>query len=132
MESFSEEGRIWRLGSLASRHGRNPEDHRLAIVLVQRIFVCIDTFDKLASEYRQELLESLQEIVLVPSNIQIFLTGRAYIHDEIGEFFSEAVRIPITIRYEAEGWHTTPKAMDSQLRADIMRVIPEKILENIK
>ena len=82
------------MGSLASRYGRNPEDHRLAIV--QRIFVCIDTFDKLASEYRQELLESLQEIVLVPSNIEIFLTGRAYIHDEIGEFFSEAVRIPIS------------------------------------
>ena len=102
-----------------------------------RIFVCIDALDELAPKHRRQLLESLQEIVRVSPNIRILLTGRPHIHDEIVEFFSKAVQIPISpaqgdvknyLEMRLKG-DTTPKAMDDQLRADIMRVIPEKISE---
>ena len=103
----------------------------------QRIFVCIDALDELAPKHRRDLLESLQEIVRVSPNMRIFVTGRPHIDDEITECFSKAVRISITpsqediksyleMRLKSD---TTPKAMDDELRADIMRVIPEKISE---
>ena len=69
--------------------------------------------------------------------MRIFLTGRPHIDDEIVEFFSKAVRISISptqddiksyLEMRLKG-DTTPRAMDGQLRADIMRVVPEKISE---
>ena len=107
------------------------------ITLPQRIFVCIDALDELAPKHRRELFESLQEIVRVSSNMRILLTGRPHIDDEIVDFFSKAVRIPVSptqgdiksyLEMRLKG-DTTPKAMDAELRADIMRVIPEKISE---
>jgi len=104
---------------------------------LQRIFVCIDALDELAPKHRRELLESLQEIVGVSPNMRIFLTGRPHIDDEIVECFNEAVRIPISptqddiksyLEMKLKG-DTTPEAMDGRLRADIMRIIPEKISE---
>ena len=108
-----------------------------AIVSLHRIFVCIDALDELAPKYRLEFLESLQEIVQVSSNMRVLLTGRPHIGEEVMEYFNKAVRIPISptqgdiksyleMRLKRD---TTPKAMDPQLRADIMRVIPEKISE---
>jgi len=107
------------------------------VVSLQRIFVCIDALDELAPGRRRELLESLQEIVQVSPSMRLLLTGRPHIDDEIVEFFSKVVRIPISptqddiMSYlEMRLKHdTTPKAMDDELRADIMRVIPEKISE---
>ena len=107
------------------------------IISLQRIFVCIDALDELAPKHRRELLESLQEIFRVSSNMGILLTGRPHIDDEIVEFFSGATRIPVSptqgdiksyLEMRLKG-DTTPKAMDGELRADIMRVIPEKISE---
>ena len=103
----------------------------------QRIFVCMDALDELAPKHRRELLESLQEVVRVSPNMRILLTERPHIDNEIGEFFSEVVGIPVCptqddiknfleMRLKRD---TTPKAMDDQLRVDIMRVIPEKISE---
>ena len=123
--------------------GRRPrlpnmvEILKKTIASLQRIFVCIDALDELAPKRQRELLESLQEIVRVLPNVRILLTGRPHIDDEIVEFFREAVRIPISptgddIRSYLEmrlKHDTTPKAMDDELRADIMRVIPEKISE---
>ena len=107
------------------------------VTSLERIFVCIDALDELAPRHRRGLLESLQEIVRVSPNMRIFLTGRSHIDDEIVEFFSEAARIPIIptgddiknyleMRLKSD---TIPKAIDAQLRADIMRVIPERISE---
>ena len=107
------------------------------IASLQWVFVCIDALDESAPEYRRELLESLQEIVRVSPNLRILLTGRSHIDDEIAEFSSGVVRIPISptqddiksyleMRLRRD---TTPKAMDAELRADIMKVIPEKISE---
>ena len=110
---------------------------KMTVASLQWIFVCVDALDELSRKHRWELLGSLQEIIRMSPNMRIFLTGRPYIDDEIREFFSEAVRIPISptqddiksyLEMRLKG-DTTPKAMDSQLRADIMRVIPERISE---
>ena len=107
------------------------------IASLQRIFVCMDALDELAPKHRRDLLESLREIVRVSPSMRILLTGRPHIDNEIGEFFSKAVKIPISptqndiksyLEMRLKG-DTIPKAMDGQLRADIMRVIPEKISE---
>ena len=107
------------------------------ITSLQRIFVCIDALDESAPKQRRELLESLQEIVRVSPNMRILLTGRSHIDDEIAEFSGGVVRIPISPTQDDIMSYlemklkrdTTPKAMDDELRADIMSVIPEKISE---
>ena len=108
-----------------------------AITMLQRIFVCIDALDELAPKHRREFLKSLQEVLRVSPNMRILLTGRPHIDDEIAGFLGQAVRIPVIptqddiksyLEMRLDG-DTTPKAMDSELRADIMRVIPEKISE---
>ena len=107
------------------------------ITSLQRILVCIDALDELSPKHRRDLLESLQEIAQGSPNVRIFLTGRPYINDEIVECFSKTVKIPIIptqgdiksyLEMRLKG-DTTPEAMGDQLRADIMRVIPEKISE---
>ena len=107
------------------------------IISLQRVFVCIDALDELIPKHRRELLESLQEVIRVSPNMRILLTGRPHIDDEIMEFFIKAVKMLISptqddiksyLEMRLKG-DTTPKAMDGQLRADIMRVIPEKISE---
>ena len=107
------------------------------ITSLQQIFVCVDGLDESAPKHRLELLKSLQEIVRVSPNMRVLLTGRPHIDDEIVERFSKAARIPVSptqddiksyLKMRLEG-DTTPKAMDDELRADIMRVISEKISE---
>jgi len=107
------------------------------VASLRRIFVCIDALDELAPKHRRDLFESLQEMVPVSPNMRIFLTGRPHINDEVVESFREGVKIPVSptqndiksyLEMRLKG-DTTPKAMDDQLRADIMRAIPEKISE---
>jgi len=108
-----------------------------AIILLPRVFICIDAIDESIPRYRRELLESLREIIRVSINTRIFLTGRPHIEDEIMRSFSKVVKIPfrptqgeIKSYLEMRLSHDTdPYAMDDELRADIMRVIPEKISE---
>ena len=107
------------------------------VASLQRIFVCTDALDELSPKHRRELLGSLQEITRMSTNIRIFLTGRPHTDDKIRESSSEAARIPVSptqddiksyLEMRLKG-DATPKAMDSQLRADIMRAIPERISE---
>ena len=110
---------------------------RKTIRSLARVFICIDALDECASKHRLELFESLREIVRVSPNVRIFLAGRPHIGDEIMKYFSKVVRIPviptqddITSYLEMRLDHDPdPYAMDGELRADIMRVIPEKISE---
>ena len=102
-----------------------------------RVFICIDALDESTSKHRRDLLESLQEMVQMSPNIRIFLTGRPHIDGEIVKCFSEALRTPLNpahadikgyLEMRLEG-DTNPKAMDDELRADIMRIIPERLSE---
>ena len=100
-----------------------------------RLFICIDALDECTPKNRRELIESLREIVRVLPGARVFLTGRPHIDDEIVTCFSKALRIPLSpthrdIRSYLErrlDSDTDPKAMNDELRADIIRIIPEKI-----
>ena len=107
------------------------------ITSLPRLSVCIDALDEATPKHRRELLESLQEILQVSANTQIFLTGRPHIEDEVVKCFGKVVRILLSptqhdIRSYLEmrlASDSDPDVMDDELRADIMRVIPEKISE---
>ena len=105
------------------------------IAPLSRVFICIDALDESTAKHRRELLKSLREMVRMSPNIRVFLTGRPHTDDEIIELFSGALRIPLSparadiksyLEMRLDG-DTDPKAMDGELRADILRIIPEKI-----
>ena len=105
------------------------------ITSLPQLFICIDALDESPSKYRRELLESVQEIVRVSTNTRVFLTGRPHIDSEIVKCFSEAFRIPLSpthgdiisyLEMRLKG-DINLYAMDGKLRADIMKIIPEKI-----
>jgi len=107
------------------------------ITSLPRVFICIDALDESTAKSRRELLEAMREIIRVSPNTRVLLTGRPHIDDEIVKFFSEALRIPLSpTRADIKSYlemrlhgDTDPNAMDDELRADIMRIIPEKISE---
>ena len=108
-----------------------------AIASLPRLFVCIDALDECTPKNRRELLESLREIVRVLPGARVFLTGRPHIGDEIVTCFGKTLRILLSptpgdiksyleIRLDND---TDPKAMDAELRADIMRIIAKNVSE---
>jgi len=107
------------------------------ISTLPRLFICIDASDECTPKYRQELIESLREIVRVSPGARVFLTGRPNIDDEIVRCFSKALRIPLSPTHSDINSYlemrlnsdTDPRAMNNELRADIRRIIPEKISE---
>jgi len=110
---------------------------RTIITSYARVFICLDALDESPPKQRQELLESLREIVRFSPNARLFLTGRPSIYDEIVRCFSKVVRIPVCPTHaDIQGYlekrldrETDPDAMDDGLRADIIRIILEKIPE---
>ena len=102
-----------------------------------RLFICIDALDESPSKHRRELIESLREILLASPGARVFLTGRPHIDDEIMRCFSQPLRVPLSpthddIRSYLEmrlDRDTDLDAMDDELRADIMRIVPEKVSE---
>jgi len=84
---------------------------------------------------RQELLESLKDIVQAAANVRVFLSGRPHILDEIKSYFAEAIMMPITpTYYDIEIYlkmkldqDPTPSAMDEDLKAEIISAIVGKI-----
>jgi len=107
------------------------------VASLRRLFICIDALDECTPKHRRDLIESLREIVRVLPDARVFLTGRPHIDGEIVACFSKTLRIPLSPthrdimnylerRLDSD---TDPKAMDDELRADIMRILPEKISE---
>ena len=102
-----------------------------------RLFICIDALDECTPKHRQELLKSLREIVRASLGARVFLTGRPHINDEILGCFGKALRIPLSptrgdimhyLQMRLNG-DTDPHAMNDELRADINKIILEKISE---
>ena len=107
------------------------------ITSLPRLFICIDALDECTPKHRREFLESLREIVRASPGARIFLTGRPHIDDEIIRCFSKTLRIPLSpahgdimnyLEMRLNG-DTDPHAMNDELRADIRRIMPEKISE---
>jgi len=108
-----------------------------AIASLPRLFICIDALDECTLKHRRELIESLRQIVRVSPGTRVFLTGRPHIGDEIEGCFSNVLGIPLSptpgdIKSYLEmrlGNDSIPKAMNDELRADVMRILPAKISE---
>ena len=107
------------------------------ITSLPRLFICIDALDECALKHRREFLKSLREIIRVSRGARVFLTGRPHINDEVASFFGEMLRIPLSPTYgDIKSYlemrlndDPIPNSMDDELRADITRIVPEKISE---
>ena len=101
-------------------------------------FICIDALDECVARYRAQLLDSLEQILQKSPGTRIFVTGRPHIQPELGKSLSGRVTtILISPRrhdiicylHSRLDQDTTPDAMDSSLKADILKRIPNDISE---
>jgi len=108
---------------------------RIAIASLPQVVICIDALDECLSKYLPELLRSLRDIVRESPSTRIFLTGRPHVGKDVRRYFTSAVVIPISpntddirnyLEMRLDG-DCEPEAMSSDLRADIVRVILEKM-----
>ena len=99
-------------------------------------FICIDALDEFPTKHRPELWEPLQHVIRECPNIRLFITGRPHIQGEVrGYFPTYPILAPIIPTKEDIGGYVTmrlrkdtePDAMDPELEADILGIIPEKI-----
>jgi len=103
---------------------------------LRRVFICIDALDEFPAKHRPELWESLQKIIPKCPNTRLFLTGRLHIRAEGQKYFpSTAEMLPISSRTHDIVLYLKMKlkrdsefdAMDEELEADILRIIPEVV-----
>ena len=101
-------------------------------------FICIDALDECEARYRAKLLDSLHQILQTCPSARIFVTGRPHIQAEVGNRLSRGIKtIHITPRrHDIISYldtkldeDTAPDAMDSSLKEDILKKIPENISE---
>ena len=118
---------------------RLPEIHTMLIKSIsslRRGYICIDALDEFPTKHRPELWDSLQYIVRECPNIRLFLTGRPHIREEVKKYFpgypnlssikptEEDIREYVTMRLKKD---PESDAMDPELEADILTIIPERI-----
>ena len=101
-------------------------------------FICLDALDECLVEYRVKLLGSLDKILQRSPDIRVFVTGRPHIKAEVEKRLSGRVTtICITPRrhdiinylHTRLEEDTIPDAMDSSLKAEILKKVPENISE---
>ena len=108
---------------------------KTALTSLPEVFICIDGLDECLPKNRRELLESLRNIVQASPTTRVFLSGRPHIRDEVKGCFPEVVMIAVIptvgdierylkVRLDSD---PMPSAMNDNLRAEIMRVIPREI-----
>ena len=109
---------------------------RISIASLPRVFICIDALDKCLPKLLPEVLKSLRDIVWEsPGGARVFLTGRPYVTEDIKRYFPKAAMTPINpkpddiknyldMRLERDA---EPQAMNSGLRADVVRIILGRI-----
>ena len=107
---------------------------RKAIASLHRVFICIDALDECLPKYLPDLLESLRNIVRESPTARVLLTGRPHVWGDIQRYFAKAVLISITPTADIRNYvemrldrDAEPEAMSNDLRADIVRVVLEKI-----
>ena len=105
---------------------------------VKRTFIFIDALDECAARDRIKILDSLNKILQSSPGTRMFVTGRSYIEAEVGKRLSgmvTAMRITprrddvVSYLHSRLDEDATPDAMDSSLKADILKKIPEDISE---
>ena len=108
---------------------------KAAISLLPPVYMCIDALDESTPKSRQEVLESLRDIVRESPSTRVLFTGRSHVEDEVKKYFTNVITVPVSptegdikvylgVRLDRD---TEPYAMDDDLRKDIMRIIPQMI-----
>ena len=106
---------------------------KTAISLLPTVYICVDALDECTPKSRQELLESLRDIVRESPSTRVLFTGRSHVTDEVKKYFAEAIIISVSpteddikvylgVKLDRD---TEPTAMDNDLLRDIMRIILE-------
>ena len=105
---------------------------------LHRGFICIDALDEFPVKHRPELWDSLQHVVRECPNTRLFITGRLHIREEVAKYFpgypdlvpikptEGDIRGYIAMRLKKD---SEVGAMDAELEAEILRIIPDKISE---
>jgi len=108
---------------------------KIGIAAIPQVLICLDALDECVPKRFSEILESLRDILRESPGTRIFLTGRPHVGEDVQRYFPKTVVIPINpnpndIRSYVEmrlDKDSEPEAMSNDLRADIVRVILEKI-----
>jgi len=102
----------------------------------RRGFICIDALDEFPIKRRPELWDSLQHIIRECPNTRLFITGRPHVREEVKKYFpgypdlapikptNDDIREYIIMRLKKD---SEQDAMDTELEADILRTILEKV-----
>ena len=106
-----------------------------AVATLPRVFICVDALDECLPKHLLELLASLKDILQESRRTRIFVTGRPQVRAEIEKRFTGSVIVPISPkRHDIERYlekklemDTESDAMPDSLRADILRIIPQRI-----
>jgi len=105
---------------------------------MRRGFICIDALDEFPVGERPDLWRSLQHIVRDCPNIRLFITGRPMIREEVRNYFPgypdlaavkptrEDILGYLSMRLKKD---PGKDAIDAELEADILRIIPDRISE---
>ena len=108
---------------------------KAAIASLPQVFICIDALDECPPRDLPMLLESLRDLVREYPTTRIFLTGRPHVSGVVQEYFMGVVVMPISPNMDDVrnylkmklGRDEEPEAMDEELRADIVKVILDKM-----
>ena len=109
-----------------------------ALATVKRIFICIDALDECSDKHLPQLLTSLHTISQTSPGVRLFITGRPHIRNVIEKYLPGSVQtipfcpngedireyLEMRLKHDLDS-----EEMSHELKADIMRRIPEKIPE---
>jgi len=106
-----------------------------AAATLPQVFICIDALDECHPEHLLEVLGSLKDILAESPRTRMFASGRPQVKGEIIRYFTTGLVVPISpktddIKRYLENklqMDTTPDAMSDGLRADILKMIPQRI-----
>lgn len=100
-----------------------------------RSFICIDALDELQPDVRQALLKALCEGFTSHRGVQLFLTARPHIPQEVNDCLRISHNAIDVIAYGDDiraylirqiALDTSPTAMNESLKAEILHTIVEK------
>ena len=111
---------------------------RAALASMKRTFICIDALDECLDKHLSQLLTSLHTASQASLDVRLFITGRPHIRSTVEKYLpagaqvipispnSEDIREYLEMELESD---LDSEAMTPALRADIMKRIPETILD---
>ena len=107
-----------------------------AIAILPQVFIFIDALDECLPNHLLGLLVSMMDILRGSPRTRIFLTGRPQVEAKITRYFTGLTVPVIPKTHDIKRYlerklkmDPEPMAMSNSLRADILRIIPERVSE---